>query len=190
MTEKEPEKQALSLSQQRKKALFQLLFLIVFVAILGFFFAKVEIQIEGGEGWAASLPTWKIEKHWLLDIFWGGRPMTGYHAWVFSFIFLVFHLPVFVLATWTWRLELKILASIQVFWLIEDYLWFVLNPAFGISKFNPDVVWWHKSWIWFMPTDYWTFILVSGACYYFAFFWKKKPKKKEGLTTTEDTEIH
>ena len=52
-----------------------------------------EIQIEGPNGWATSLPTWRIEHHPLLDIFWGGRAMTGYHAWFFSFILLVFHLP-------------------------------------------------------------------------------------------------
>ncbi|WP_407669535.1 hypothetical protein [Paraburkholderia heleia] len=41
----------------------------------------------------ANLPTWRIEHHWLLDIFWGSRPMTGYHAWVFPFMALFFHLP-------------------------------------------------------------------------------------------------
>ena len=163
----------------------QLLLLVGFVAILAFFFAEVEIQIEGSEGWAASLPTWKIEKHWLLDIFWGGRPMTGYHAWVFSFIFLVFHLPIFILAKWTWRLELKILAGIQIFWLIEDFLWFVLNPAFGIDKFTREIVWWHKNWFWFMPVDYWTFIFVSSACLYFAFFFRKQNKSENQISKPE-----
>jgi hypothetical protein len=53
------------------------------VALLALFFAQTEIQIEGAAGWAAALPTWRIEHHWLLDLFWGGRPMTGYHAWCF-----------------------------------------------------------------------------------------------------------
>ncbi len=53
---------------------------IGWVCLLAFFFAEVEIQIKGAQGWAAGLPTWRIEQHWLLDIFWGGRPMTGYHA--------------------------------------------------------------------------------------------------------------
>ena len=70
-----------------------LLLLLFWVGLLGYFFAMTEIQIEGASGWAASLPTWRIEKHPLLDIFWGGRPMTGYHAWVFPFMALVFHLP-------------------------------------------------------------------------------------------------
>ena len=69
---------------------FPLLRLLVFVLVVAAFFAQVEIQIEGSAGWAASLPTWRVEKHWLLEIFWGGRAMTGYHAWVFSFMALVF----------------------------------------------------------------------------------------------------
>ena len=51
--------------------------LIIWVALLGFFFAMTEIQIEGCHGWASSLPTWRIEKHPLLDIFWGGRAMRS-----------------------------------------------------------------------------------------------------------------
>jgi len=50
-----------------------ILLLLCWVLLLGLFFAKTEIQIEGAHGWAASLPTWRIEKHLLLDMFWGGR---------------------------------------------------------------------------------------------------------------------
>ncbi len=129
--------------------------------ILGFFFAKVEIQIEGKDGWAASLPTWRIEKHWLLDIFWGGRAMTGYHAWMFSFIALVFHLPLFVFGSWTLKFEARVLGCLMFFWIIEDFLWFVLNPAFGLRKFRPDSVLWHKYWFFFVPVDYAVFVVVG-----------------------------
>ena len=84
--------------------------LVAWVLLLGFFFANVEIQIEGSAGWAANLPTWRIEKHWLLDLFWGGRAMTGYHAWVFPFVALFFHLPVFFNGQWSWRNEARIIA--------------------------------------------------------------------------------
>ncbi|KAB2642333.1 MAG: hypothetical protein DVB26_02890, partial [Verrucomicrobia bacterium] len=59
------------------------------VGVLSYLFAMVEIQIEGSGGWASNLPTWRIEKHWLLDMFFGGRPLTGYHAWVLPFILLI-----------------------------------------------------------------------------------------------------
>ena len=51
---------------------------LVAVLALALLLANVEVQIEGGAGWAANLPTWRIEDGWLLDLFWGGRPMTGY----------------------------------------------------------------------------------------------------------------
>ena len=134
---------------------------IFWVMLLAFFFANVEVQIEGAAGWAANLPTWRIEHHWLLDKFWGGRPMTGYHAWVFPFVALFFHFPLVYASQWSVKVELQALAFIMIFWIVEDFLWFVINPAYGIQHFAPQYVVWHKHWWWFAPTDYWTFI--SGA---------------------------
>lgn len=130
---------------------------LLWVLLVAFLFAQVEIQIEGAAGWAAALPTWRIEKHWLLDIMWGGRPLTGYHVWVFSFMALVFHLPMFFASHWSWRHESRVLGGLMLFWIAEDFLWFVLNPAFGIAKFDPATIPWHKHWLLGMPTDYLTF---------------------------------
>jgi hypothetical protein len=80
----------------------RLLLTLAWVVLLSFFFAQTEVQIEGSAGWAAHLPTWHIEHHWLLDIFWGGRAMTGYHAWIFPCIALFFHFPLFFLPRWSW----------------------------------------------------------------------------------------
>lgn len=141
----------------------QVILLLCWVALLGFFFAQVEIQIEGAAGWAANLPTWRIEQHWLLEIFWGGRPMTGYHAWVFPFIALFFHLPLFFMGQWSWWLEARVLACIMLFWLVEDFLWFVCNPAYGLANFDPAHISWHKHWLLFAPTDYWVATLIAGV---------------------------
>ncbi len=137
--------------------------------LCSFFFAKVEIQIEGPAGWAANLPTWRIESHWLLDLFWGGRPMTGYHAWVFSFMALVFHLPILMSGRWTFSREARIIGCLMLFWIIEDFLWFILNPAYGMSRFSPGQVPWHKNWVLGMPTDYLTFTVIGGALYIWSF---------------------
>jgi len=136
---------------------------MLWVALLGFFFAQVEIQIEGAAGWAANLPTWRIEQHWLLEIFWGGRPMTGYHAWVFPFVAMIFHLPLFFMAQWSWRLEARVIACIMLFWLVEDFLWFVCNPAYGLAHFDSAHIPWHKHWLLFAPTDYWVAALMAGV---------------------------
>jgi len=140
-----------------KKTLLALVLTLLYVALLGLVFAQVEIQIEGASGWATSLPTWRIERHVLLDWFWGGRPLTGYHAWVFSFMALVFHLPAVLLQQWSWRIEARILGALALFWIIEDWSWFALNPAYGIARFSPEVISWHKNWLGPAPTDYWTF---------------------------------
>ena len=75
---------------------FRLLLLptLIWVLLLAYFLANVEIQIEGASGWAMNLPTWRIAPNWWLDLLWGGREMTGYHAWMFPCIalFSIFHL--------------------------------------------------------------------------------------------------
>lgn len=141
----------------------RLLPMLAWVVLLAFFFAQTEIQIEGDAGWAANLPTWRIEQHWLLDLFWGGRAMTGYHAWVFPFIAMFFHFPLFFAGHWSWRAECRVIACIMLFWIVEDFLWFVLNPAYGLSRFHPEAIAWHKRWIWWLPVDYWMYGLAMIA---------------------------
>lgn len=139
------------------------------VVVLAFCFAKVEIHIEGGDGWAANLPTWRIEKHWLLDVFFGGRPLTGYHAWALPFIMLMFHFPAAFIGTWSWIYEARALAGCFLFWIIEDFLWFVLNPAWGIRRFNRREVRWHKHWLLGVPTDYITFGVIAVVLLWWSF---------------------
>jgi hypothetical protein len=136
--------------------------LLFWVLLLGLFFAMTEIQIEGAHGWASSLPTWRIEHHPLLDLFWGGRPLTGYHAWVFSFMFLAFHLPHVVHGSFSRQTEARCLGALMLFWIVEDFLWFVLNPAFGLARFSPAHVPWHRHWLLGVPTDYLTFTLAGA----------------------------
>ena len=47
------------------------------------------------------------------------------------------------------------IAGYNLFWVVEDFLWFVLNPHFGWSKFNKNSIWWHKRWFLGLPLDYW-----------------------------------
>ncbi len=151
------------------------LLLLFWVILLAFFFAMVEIQIEGAQGWACALPTWRIEKHWLLDIFWGGRPMTGYHAWVFSFMFLVFHFPHVIHCNFSLRLEARCLGSLMLFWIAEDFLWFILNPYYGLARFSPEFVPWHKHWFFGMPTDYLVFTVGGAALMAWSFKENRPP---------------
>lgn len=133
-----------------------LLLFPAFILAAAFVFAKLEIEIEGPHGWAAKLPTWRVESHPLLDLFFGSRPLTGYHVWAFLFVFVCFHIPFFWMpGSWTIRGELQALAGYTAFWVLEDALWFVLNPHYGWRKFTAGNVWWHKRWFLKLPLDYW-----------------------------------
>jgi hypothetical protein len=139
------------------------------VVLTAYFFARVEVEIEGEAGWAANLPTWRIEQHPLLDLFWGGRAMTGYHAWMFSFIALVFHFPLCFMGLWSARLEAGVLGATMLFWIVEDYLWFVVNPAFGWRRFKRAFVPWHKRWLFGAPVDYWLYGVLGALLLRYAY---------------------
>ena len=141
---------------------------LIFIIIVSYAFGQLEIQIEGTAGWAKNLPTWRIENHWALKVFWGGRPLTGYHFWAMIFIFFLFHMPFFFYGTWSWQQELKAIAGLIFFWVIEDFIWFLTNPGFGLKKFKKEFIPWHPRWFLGLPIDYWVFIPVAIAMLYFS----------------------
>lgn len=134
-------------------------------------FAEVEIAIEGGHGWAEKLPTWRLSPHnWASLLFFSGRPITGYHIWMETFILSMLHV-VYVYIPFSIAVELQILAFFCFFSILEDFLWFVLNPAFGIHKFRAKFIWWHeKNWLWFAPRDYYILIIIGGVLFAASYF--------------------
>lgn len=128
-------------------------------------FALFEIQIEGSAGWAANLPTWRI-KNRLVDRIFPGRPLTGYHLWMVIFSVVVAHLPFAFGLPWTWNREIQAIAFLLFFWVVEDFLWFVFNPHYGLSRFRRDCIAWHQqTWWWIAPRDYWIAVVVGVALY-------------------------
>ena len=151
----------------------QHLILAVYLVAAAFTFAKVEIEIEGPNGWAENLPTWRISNRWT-KIFYGSRPLTGYHFWLQIFVFLLSHLPFALrIAPWTWPMELRVIGFVILFFIVEDFLWFAVNPAYGLRRFRREHIWWHApTWWWFMPRDYWVFFFVGCAIYFAGVWWK------------------
>ncbi len=137
-----------------------------FLVVASTLFALLEIEIEGPTGWAHNLPTWRIENRWTRLLF-GARPITGYHVYVQLFLAVLLHAPyAFGFVQPSWSNELRILAFAMLFWVLEDFLWFVFNPAYGLRAFTRDRIWWHApNWWWIMPRDYWIFTPAGIACY-------------------------
>ena len=137
----------------------------VAVVLAAFLFAKVEVHIEGPNGWAANLPTWRVQNK-LTDLFYGGRPLTGYHLYIQLFVLAFSHMAFAIGLPWTLKAEALVWSFMILFWIVEDFLWFVINPAFGLSKFRADSVWWHKRAWWLVaPREYFFMSAVAFALY-------------------------
>jgi len=137
--------------------------LLAWIVLLSALFAQVEIQIEGPHGWAAALPTWRLTAIPSLQLLFCGREITGYHVFVFTFMLAAFHLPVVFNGRFSLQIEARIIGSLMLFWILEDVLWFVLNPAYGLARLTPQAAPWHPHWAFGVPVDYLAFPVIGAA---------------------------
>lgn len=137
---------------------------VLFWSLFAVVIACVEIESEGRFGWAQKMPTW-----YRTTGFWGslygrlmsGKPLTGYHTFMFFFPALLFHAHFFMGVPWSGTAELKAWALYFAWCPLWDYYWFALNPHYK-GKFRKDQVWWHAKSPWIaglFPMDY----LVGAA---------------------------
>jgi hypothetical protein len=147
-----------------------LVFVVAVLAVAAVF-ALAEVQIEGKNGWASALPTWRVDNRWTRSVM-GGRPLTGYHFYLHLFLLLILHVPLALgIATPSLAGEMRIFSFLILFWVAEDFLYFVVNPAFRLRRFSKAHIWWHPHWWWILPREYWVFTpigialyVLSGAC--------------------------
>lgn len=129
--------------------------------------AGIEIEIEGGRGWAERMPTWFLKRGRIGRIYglvMGHRPLTGYHVFAFTIPLLIVHLPFGFGLDWSVEAELSQLAIFFALAVIWDYLWFVNNPAYTVRRFQRGRVWWFEvPWVWRFPLDYYTGVGLSIA---------------------------
>jgi len=119
---------------------------------IAFVLAYLEVQIEGPNGWAAALPTWRIRNRATRFLL-GVRFLTGYHLALNLLLLLFFHLPI-VLNGFSWVVEAKVLMYFCFISFVWDYLWFIINPFFGAARRRQETVWWFDSWWIGFPKDY------------------------------------
>src|ERR1700683_4037928 len=97
------------------------LFFVIYLIITAAVFARLEIEIEGPHGWAANLPTWRLENRWT-RLFYGSRPLTGYHLWMQIFVLLMIHVPLAIQPSlWSWGAELRVASFYPLFFIVEDF---------------------------------------------------------------------
>lgn len=138
---------------------------------LSILLAALEIEIEGKYGWAYKLPTWYRKNSFVARLYGlttGGKPLTGYFTFMFIFLLSVFHAQFFMGKEWTLANELSVLAIFFLICPYWDFLWFILNPHYGIKRFQKKYIWWHAGspWICHVPLDYFLGVAISIACAY------------------------
>lgn len=141
---------------------FSFVGLWLFALVLAACTALMEIQIEGGNGWAGCLPSWRFAPAWMRN-FLNGKDLTGYHLYLNLHMLALFHFPIFFVP-WSPFLELTILSTYFACLIVEDFLWFVLNPHFGWTSFGKGKVSWYTQWMGGFPIDYYFWLLLSAIC--------------------------
>ena len=121
-----------------------------FVFLISIIYSLIEIEMEGKNGWAKNLPTARNV------IF----TFTLYHLYMMAFVFLIFYQLFIDKDIWMMTFYTT------MFFYIEDFLWFVLNPYFTIKKYNSKNVKWHKKWILGQPIENYISYLIFMFTYY------------------------
>jgi hypothetical protein len=109
---------------------------------IAFILAQLEIQIEGPHGWAEKLPTWRWDSPRIRR--WFGKPVTGHHLCLVTFMLLLLHLPQF--HGGSWDREADLLAMFFLLTVIWDFLWFACNRHYGVARFRKGQIWWFPAW--------------------------------------------
>lgn len=139
----------------------------LFWFLLAFCLAALEVEIEGKYGWAEKLPTWSKTKGFLPRLFacaTAGNPLTGYHLFLSVIVISLFHLGFIQGAPWSIAAECKNLAIFFTWIALWDFLWFVINPYYGLINFRKEKVWWHSKSYWLfnrIPSTYLGALILS-----------------------------
>ena len=120
--------------------------IIILLYILAIFVAIAfwEAYIEGKDGWAANQVGWRIN----FKVGFLKRPLDAYHFWSWLIMIPMFLMLPFVMFGWNTHLFWLIVIGYLLGTILEDFLWFVVNPVFPLRNFNSRKVWWHY-WIGF-----------------------------------------
>lgn len=138
--------------------------IFIWMIILAFFHSLQETQIEGKNGWSRHLPTFRINI--FLTKLLIGKDISGYHIFMLIMWFVIFH-GIFLFQSWTLKTEYMIMGFFSCYWVIEDFLFFIVNPHYGIKSFRPNKIDWHRRWVFnIIPVSYvWGIILGVTLLY-------------------------
>lgn len=143
---------------------------ITYAFLLSFFVAVFEIIVEKDKGWGTAFRKnkWYAKKFFIpIHKIIGTYPLLNYH---FVMFFIIFPLFLWGLASYFEIALLYTLAIYPLALIVEDFLWFVLNPYFpslrNFFRGPKGNIWWHRKWKKighvYIPTSYIVSIVLSA----------------------------
>jgi len=111
----------------------------ILTIIFALIFACIEIELEGPCGWADKLPTPATGSN--------AKSLTIYHYLIFILMFFVFS-SIFFIKPRSFNIGnlAFVFAYVLMFFTMEDFYWFVLNPFYKMDGTNIKTgkkAWWH-----------------------------------------------
>jgi hypothetical protein len=130
----------------------------VFIFSYATLYSLLEIELEAKEGWCKNLPTPVVLGNFTL-----------YHILMNIIVILTIS-----------KVYIKDITSIEdislatfyiaAWFLIEDFMWFILNPYYTIDKYKKEEIWWHarRPWYFGIPEHNLVGLGVMFICYSFS----------------------
>lgn len=138
--------------------------IIIFLWIMAGFISWSfwEAYIEGKNPWGKKQCGWKFK---LTKNF----TLTAYHFWLNVMFIFFLSLPV-VIYGWDWEIAGIITSAALIGFIVQDFLWYAINPHYSFKKFNPkDAGWypWVNLGIIKIPKTYIIGIVLALLSWYF-----------------------
>lgn len=124
--------------------------------------AFLEKTIEGPNAWARKTYGFKTKIKKRITL-------TEYHLWFYLFLIMWLLFP-FVIFGFDLRIFGILISAFSISLIIEDFTYFIVNPYFGIKKFNPkDANWypWINLGIIKIPLTYLIGVIISLLSWFF-----------------------
>lgn len=115
----------------------------IFLVLFALVYAWIEIEIEGPSGWAKNLPTpQKVAGH-----------LSLYHVYMVLLAAVVIGGLLHYRAHKTdWKHVCgEFVFLLVIFFLAQDFLWFVMNPGYTVLGYRESLIPWHSHWVLGIP---------------------------------------
>jgi hypothetical protein len=134
--------------------------IIIWIIILAICHALEELEIEGRtkHGWARCLPTKRFNNK-IINILLC-KELTAYHIFILLMLLIIFH-GCYLFIHFNLKIECIIIGLLLYYIIFEDFLWFLLNPCYGIKGFKKGYISWHKRFFCFLPVSYWWGMIIG-----------------------------